>query len=82
VLVQLHFNECLGHCLHQLVLCSRELLHLWAVIVGIVGLSVAGLAIAVIIPCVHHLTILIRNISILESKRNPKLYDVIFIYLY
>jgi hypothetical protein len=41
--------------LHQLVLCSQELLHLWVVVVGIIGLSIAGLAVAVVVPCVHHL---------------------------
>jgi hypothetical protein len=40
--------------LHQLVLCSQELLHLW-VVVGVVGLSVASLAVVVVVPHVHHL---------------------------
>jgi hypothetical protein len=44
---------CLKHCLHQLILGSQELLHLW-VVVGIVGLSVAGLTIVVVVPHVHH----------------------------
>jgi hypothetical protein len=38
--------------LHQLVLCGQELLHLWVVVVGIVGMSVTGLAIVVVVPCV------------------------------
>jgi hypothetical protein len=47
------------------------LLHLW-VVVGIVGLVVAGLTIAVIIPRVHHLKIFDkRYISILESNQTP-----------
>jgi hypothetical protein len=41
--------------LHQLVLCGQELLHLWVVVVGIAGLSVASLTVAVVVPCVHHL---------------------------
>jgi hypothetical protein len=55
LLVQLQLIECLEHCLHQLVLCSQELLHLWVVVVGIAGLTVAGLTIAVVVPHVHHL---------------------------
>jgi hypothetical protein len=54
LLVGLQFIKGQEHCLHQLVLCSQELLHLW-VVVGIVGLSVASLAIVVIVPHVHHL---------------------------
>jgi hypothetical protein len=46
--------ELLKHCLHQLILGSYELVHLW-VVVGIVGLVVADLTIAVIVPRVHHL---------------------------
>jgi hypothetical protein len=38
------------HYLHQLVLHGQELLHLWVVVVGIVGLTVA-----VVAPRVHHL---------------------------
>jgi hypothetical protein len=40
--------------LHQLVLCSQELLHLWVVVVDIVGLSVASLTVVVVVPRVHH----------------------------
>jgi hypothetical protein len=47
--------ECLEHYLHQLVLCSQELLHLWVVVIGIVSLSVAGLTIALVVPRIHHL---------------------------
>jgi hypothetical protein len=42
--------ECLEHCLHQLVLHGQELLHLWVVVVGIVGLTIA-----MVVSCVHHL---------------------------
>jgi hypothetical protein len=55
LLVRLQLIECLEHCLHQLVLCGQELLHLWVVVVGIAGLSVASLTVAVVVPCVHHL---------------------------
>jgi hypothetical protein len=40
--------EHLKHCLHQLILSSYELLHLW-VVVGIIGL------VALIVLHVHHL---------------------------
>jgi hypothetical protein len=54
--VRLELNEGLEVCLHLLVLCSQELLHLWVVVVvGIVGLSVPGLTVAVVVPLVHHL---------------------------
>jgi hypothetical protein len=55
LLVWLQLIEGVEHCLHQLVLCSQELLHLWVVVVGIVGLSVAGLTLVVVVPRVHHL---------------------------
>jgi hypothetical protein len=37
--------------LHKLILSGYELLHLRAV----VGLAIAGLTVALIVPCVHHL---------------------------
>jgi hypothetical protein len=46
--------ECLEYNLHELILSGYELFHL-RVVVGVVGLAVAGLTIALIIPCVHHL---------------------------
>jgi hypothetical protein len=55
LLVRLSLIECLEHFLHQLVLCGQELLHLWVVVVRIASLSVTGLAIAVVVPCVHYL---------------------------
>jgi hypothetical protein len=54
LLVRLQLVECLEHNLHNLILSGYELLHL-RVVVGIVDLVVAGLTIALIIPCVHHL---------------------------
>jgi hypothetical protein len=54
--VRLELIEGLEYCLHQLVLCSQELLHLWGVVVvSIVGLSVVGLTIVVVVPRFHHL---------------------------
>jgi hypothetical protein len=47
--------ERLKYCLHQLILCVYELLHLW-VVVGIVGLIVASLTIALSVPRGHHLS--------------------------
>jgi hypothetical protein len=55
MVVWLELIECLEHCLRQPVLHGQELLHLWVVVVGIVGLSVVCLAIAVVVPHVHHL---------------------------
>jgi hypothetical protein len=68
----------LEHGLHQLVLHGQKLFHLWVVVVGIVVLTVA-----VVVPRVHHLrNVWRRDVIILEWNRTPKLYDVIFIYLY
>jgi hypothetical protein len=64
--------ECLKHCLHQLILRGYELLHLW-VVVGIVGLIVVGLAIALAIPRVHHLSDFLRKgykFSKIDPNRN------------
>jgi hypothetical protein len=71
LVVWLELIECLEHCLHQLVLLGQELLHLWIIVVSIVGLSIVGLTIAVIIPCVHHLRNIWRCINISESNRTP-----------
>jgi hypothetical protein len=54
LLVRLQMVECLEYNLHKLILSGYELLHL-RVVVGVVGLAVAGLSIALIVPCVHHL---------------------------
>jgi hypothetical protein len=56
LLVQLQMVECLKHNLHKLILYGYELLQL-RVVVGILGPVVAGLAIALIIPRVHHLRV-------------------------
>jgi hypothetical protein len=54
LLVRLQMVECLEHNLHKLILCGYELLHL-RVVVGIVGLAVAGLPVALIVRRVCHL---------------------------
>jgi hypothetical protein len=52
--------ERLKYCLHQLIMCGYELLHLW-IVVGIIGLIVAGLTIALGVPRVHHLIDFLRK---------------------
>jgi mannitol-specific phosphotransferase system IIBC component len=54
LLVRLQIIECLEHSLHKLILSGYELLHL-RVVVGVVGLVVASLTVALIVPHVHHL---------------------------
>jgi hypothetical protein len=50
--VRLQMVECLEYNLHELILTSYEFLYLRVV----VGLAVAGLTVARIVPCVHHLS--------------------------
>jgi hypothetical protein len=47
--------ECLEYSLHELILIGYEMLYP-RVVVGVVGLAVAGLTVARIVPCVQHLT--------------------------
>jgi hypothetical protein len=54
LLVRLQMVECLEYSLHKLILSGYELLHL-RVVVGVVGLAIASLTVALIVPCVHHL---------------------------
>jgi hypothetical protein len=54
LLVGLHIIEGLQHCLHQLVLGVEQLFKVS--VVGVV-VVVAGLAIALAVPCVHHLMV-------------------------
>jgi hypothetical protein len=54
MLVGLHVVEGLQHGLHQLVLGGEQLLQ---VSIAVVAVVVAGLAIALVVPCVHHLTV-------------------------
>jgi hypothetical protein len=52
--VRLQMVEYLEYILHELILCGYELLYL-RVVGGVVGLAVAGMTIAWIVPCIHHL---------------------------
>jgi hypothetical protein len=54
LLVQLQIVERLKHNLHKLILSDYEFLHL-RVVVGIASLAAVGLAIALIVPRIHHL---------------------------
>jgi hypothetical protein len=52
--VQLQMVECLEYSQHDLILSGYELFYP-RVFVGVVGLAIAGLTVARIVPCVHHL---------------------------
>jgi hypothetical protein len=54
LLVGLHIVEGLQHCLHKLVLGGDQLFKV-NIIVGVV--VVAGLAIALVVSCVHYLMV-------------------------
>jgi hypothetical protein len=54
LLVRLQMVECLEYSLHKLILSGYEFLHL-KVVIGVVGLAVAGLIVTLIVPRVHHL---------------------------
>jgi hypothetical protein len=54
LLVWLQMVECLEYSLHELILSGYELLYL-RLVVRVVGLLVACLTVAWIVPCVHHL---------------------------
>jgi hypothetical protein len=56
LLVGLHIIEGLQHCLHQLVLGVEQLFKVTVVGVVVV-VAAAGLAIALVVPCVHHLMV-------------------------
>jgi hypothetical protein len=60
LLVWLQMIESLKHSMHKLTLCGYELLQL-RVVVGSVGLVIAGLAIAMIVSRVHHLRDFLRR---------------------
>jgi hypothetical protein len=55
LLVRLHIVEGLQHGLHKLILGGDQLFEV-NIVVGVV-VAVAGLAIALAIPCVHHLIV-------------------------
>jgi uncharacterized membrane-anchored protein YjiN (DUF445 family) len=52
LLVGLHAVEGLQYNLHQMVMDDNQMLDIDGVVVG----GVVGLAIALAVPCVHHLT--------------------------
>jgi hypothetical protein len=54
LLVRLQMVECLEYSLHKLILSHYELLHL-RIVVGVVGLAVADLTIALVVPHVRNL---------------------------
>jgi hypothetical protein len=56
LLVGLHVVEGLQHGLHQLVLGGEQLFQV-SIVVVVVIIIVAGLAIALVVPYVHHLTV-------------------------
>jgi hypothetical protein len=56
LLVWLRIVEGLQHCLHKLVLSGDPLFKV-NIVVGVVVVDVAGLAIALAIPCVHYLMV-------------------------
>jgi hypothetical protein len=55
LLVGLHVVEGLQHGLHQLSLGGEQLLQVSIVVVVVV--AAAGLAVALAVPCVHHLMV-------------------------
>jgi hypothetical protein len=55
LLVGLHIVEGLQHGLHKLILGGNQLFEI-DIVVGVVAVA-AGLAIALAIPCVHHLMV-------------------------
>jgi hypothetical protein len=55
LLVGLHIIEALQHSLHKLILGGDQLFEV-DIVVGVVVVA-AGLAIALAIPCVHHLMV-------------------------
>jgi hypothetical protein len=55
LLIGLHIIECLHHNLHKLILRGDQLFEV-DIAVGVVVVA-AGLAIALAIPCVHHLMV-------------------------
>jgi cytochrome b subunit of formate dehydrogenase len=58
LLVGLHAVEGLLHGVHQLSLGGEQLLQVSVVVVVVVVVAVAGLAIALVVPGVHHLMVL------------------------
>jgi hypothetical protein len=75
--VRLQMVECLQYNLHELILNAYELLYLRVV----VGLAIAFLAIAWIVPCVHHLRDFDKR-DISFSRIETRLYAVIFLLIF
>jgi hypothetical protein len=69
LLVGLHAVEGLQHGLHQLSLGGEQLLQVSVVVVVVVAVVVARLAIALVVPCVHHLMVWEKRKN--EILRNP-----------
>jgi hypothetical protein len=59
LLVELHIVEGLQHDLHKLILGGDQLFEV-DIVVGVVVVT-AGLAIALAIPCVHHLMVWVKG---------------------
>jgi hypothetical protein len=57
LLVGLHTIEGLQHCLHKLVLRGDQLFKVNIIVVVVAAAAAPGLAIALAIPCVHHLMV-------------------------
>jgi hypothetical protein len=57
LLVGLHIVEGLQHSLHKLVLGGDQLFKVNIIVGVVVVVVVSGLAIALAIPCVHHLMV-------------------------
>jgi hypothetical protein len=68
LLIGLHAVEGLQHGLHQLSLGGEQLLQV-SVVVVVVVVVVAGLAVALVVPGVHHLMVWERGKN--EIPRNP-----------
>jgi hypothetical protein len=66
LLVGLHAVEGLQHVLHQLSLGGEQLFQVSVVVVVVVA---ARLAIALVVPCVHHLMVWKKGKN--EIPRNP-----------
>jgi hypothetical protein len=56
LLIGLHIVEGLQHSMHKLILGGDQLF-LDDIVVGVVVLVVAGPAIALVVPCVHHMMV-------------------------
>jgi hypothetical protein len=76
--VRLEMVECLEYNLHEQILSGYELLYLGIV----VGVAIAGLTIALIVPCVHHLRDLGQERYKFSRIKTPTICCDFFINLY